>query len=323
MKRREAILALLAISTAAKRAHAQRQALIGLVSPGPAEAARAREENLTEGLRELGHAPGRTFRVLQRIWTGDPKTIQPLFHDLLATKPDVLVVGGVGMVHAAKQATSTTPIVVAHASDLVSAGVVKSYARPGGNLTGYTTLTDVLTAKRLEMISEAVPAVRKVVLLQNPAQPQSKSIEEHTRKVAAKLRIELPVANVTDRRELEAALGKLGELRVDGVLVASHALFRQHSSMLIERALKQKAFVVHWLLYAADQGALLVQGVDDIKQHKRAATYVDRILKGTHPGELPIEQVTSFELVVNLKTAKALGLKVSQTVLLRANKVIQ
>lgn len=137
------------------------------------------------------------------------------------------------------------------------------------------------------------------------------------------MRINLVVVQATDRRELEAALNRLAEARADGVLLASHALFRYHSAMLIERALKHNAFVVHWLPYAADQGALLVQGVDDTKQHRRAATYVDRILKGAKPGDLPIEQVTSYELVINLKTAKALGLKVSQTVLLRANKVIQ
>ena len=321
MKRRDAILALLALGTAGKCAHAQRQALIVLFSLGPAEGARA--ENLIEGLRELGHVPGRTFRLEQRHWNGDLETIQPLLRDLLVAKPDVLVIGGLELVQAAKQATSTTPIVVPYASDLVTAGIVRSYARPGGNLTGFTTLTDVMTGKRLEVLLEAVPSVRKVVLLQNPAQPLSKAIEARTAKVAATLRIELPVVNVTDLRELEAALDKLSDGRPDGVLVASHALFRQHSAMLIERAMKQKAFVVHWLPYASQQGALLVQGVDDIKQHRRAATYVDRILKGAKPGELPIEQVTSDELIINLKTAKALGLKVSQTVLLRASKVIQ
>lgn len=321
MKRRDAILVLLALGTAGTRVHAQRQALIALVNPGPAESARA--ENLIEGLRDHGHVPGRTFRLEQRFWNGDQKTIQPLLRDLLAAKPDVLVVGGLELIRAAKQATSVTPIVVAYASDLVAAGIVQSYARPGGNLTGLTTLTDVMTGKRLEVLREAVPTVRKVVLLQNPAQPQSKAIEAHTVKVAAALRVELPVVNVTDLRELETALDNLRDDRADGVLVASHALFRHHSAMLIERAMKQKAFVVHWLPYAAQQGALLVHGVDDIKQLRRAASYVDRILKGAKPAELPIEQVTSHELIINLKTAKALGLKVSRTVLLRANKVIE
>jgi len=304
-------------------ARAQRQALIALVNSGPAEAARAREENLTEGLRELGHAPGRSFRLEQRTWNGDPSTIQPLLREALAAKPDVLVVVGLVIVQAARQATSSTPIVVANASDLVSSGVVRSYASPGGNITGFTTLTDVITVKRFEVLLEAVPAVRKVLLLQNPAQPQTKSVETHIRKVAARLRVDLSVANAVDQRELEAALDKLSETRADGVLVASHGLFIHHSAMLIERALKHKAFVVHWLPSAAEQGALLVQGVDNVRQHRRAAPYVDRILKGARPGDLPIEQVTDDELIVNLRTARALGLKVSQTVLLRASKVIQ
>jgi putative ABC transport system substrate-binding protein len=304
-------------------ANAQRQVLIAIVTSGQApQGAREREEKLAQGLRELGHAPG-TFRLEQRLWSGDPKTIAPLLRDVLATKPDVLVVGGLGVVQAAKQATSSTPIVVTNASDLVSSGIVKSYARPGGNITGFTTLTDVLTGKRLEVLMEAVPAARKVLLLQNPLHPQGKSIEAHTRNVAAKLRVELPVVNAADQRELEAALDKLGEVHADGVLVASHALFRQHSAMLIERALKHKAFVVHWLPHAAPQGALVVMGIDEVKLFKRAAAYVDRILKGARPGDLPIEQVTSDELIINLKTAKALGLKVSQAVLLRSSKVIQ
>lgn len=326
MKRRALIFGIAGLAAGAfsgMPARAQRQALIALVNAGPAEASRAREANLAGGLRELGHAPGKTFRVEQRSWNGDPNTVQPLLRELLAAKPDVLVVSGLGIVLAAKQATSSTPIVVTNASDLVSFGIVRSYARPGGNITGFTTLTDVLTGKRLEVLLEAVPAVRKVVLLQNPAQPQAKSVEAYTRNVAAKLRVDLPVVNAVDRRELEAVLDKLSGTRADGVLVASHALFRHHSAMLIERALKHKAFVVHWLPYAAEQGALLVQGVDDVKQHRRAATYVDRILKGASPSDLPIEQVTSDELIVNLRTARALGLKVSQTVLLRASKVIQ
>jgi len=274
-------------------------------------------------LRELGHVHGRTFRVEDRYWSGEAKALAPLIRDLLASKPDVFVVGGLTLIQAAKEATSSTPIVVANGSDLVASGVVHSYARPGGNLTGMTTLTDVMMGKRLEILAEAVPAARKVVLLQNPVRAHIKSIESQTKKVAAALRIELSTVYATDLRELETALDKLGEARADAVLVTPHALFIRHSSTLIERAMRQKAFVVHWQPYTAQQGALLVQGIDIAKQHKRAASYVDRILKGARPGDLPIEQVTTDELIVNLKTAKALGLKVSQSVLLRADKVIQ
>jgi putative ABC transport system substrate-binding protein len=323
MNRRDAMLAFLALGTAGKSAFAQRQALIGVVSPGTAEITRRNVDKLVEGLRELGHVHGQTFRVEGRHWTGDTAMLAPLIRDLLASKPDVVVVGGLSVVQAAKEATTTTPIVVANASDLVASGVVRSYARPGGNLTGLTTLTDVMTGKRLEVLAEAVPAVRKVVLLQNPLRPHIESIESRARKVAAALRIDLSTVYAADVRELEAALDKLGQARADAVLVSPHALFIRHSATLIERAMKQKAFVVHWQPATAQQGALLVQGIDTAKQHKRAASYVDRILKGARPGDLPIEQVTTDELIVNLKTAKALGLKVSQTVLLRADKVIQ
>jgi len=323
MNRRRAILALLALGSACKGAKAQKQALIAVLSVGTAENSRRNVEQLIEGLRELGHVHGRTFRVEDGYWSGEAKALAPLIRDLLAKKPDVLVVGGTTVVRAAKEATDSTPIVVANASDLVSSGVVRSYARPGGNLTGLTTLTDVMMGKRLEILAEALPAVRKVVLLQNPVHALTKSIESRTRKVAAALRIDLLTVHVTDLGELEAALDRLGEARADALLVSSHALFQRHSSTLIERAMKQKVPVVHWQPYTAQQGALLVQGVDTAKQYKRAASYVGRILKGARPGDLPIEQVTTDELIVNLKTAKALGLKVSQTVLLRADKVIQ
>jgi putative ABC transport system substrate-binding protein len=322
MNRRMFLIAAAALA-GGKSALAQREALIAMLSVGTAENARRNAEKLIEGLHELGHAHGRTFRVEERYWSGEAAALAPLVREMLAKKPDVLVVGGTNVVHAAKEATRSTPIVVAFASDLVSSRVLSSYAHPSGNVTGLTTLTDVMMGKRLEILAEAVPAARKVILLQNPMHPSAKSIESRTTEVAAALRLEFSIAHATDVRELEAVLDKLGDARSAAVLVSPHALFLRHSAMLIERAMRQKAFVVHWQPSAAQQGALLVQGVDMARQHKRAASYVDRILKGARPGDLPIEQVTTDELIVNLKTAKALGLKVSQTVLLRADKVIQ
>jgi putative ABC transport system substrate-binding protein len=323
VNRRDAMLALFALGTAGKSALAQRPALIAVLSIGTAEDSRRNVEKLLEGMRDLGHVHGGTFRVADRSWNGEAETLAPLIRDLLVTKPDVLVVGGTTMVQAAKQATSSTPIVVAYASDLVSSGAVRSYARPGGNLTGLTTLTDVMMGKRLETLAEAVPTARKIVLLQYPRHALAKSIELQTKKVAAALRIELLAVYATELRELESTLDRLSETGAHAVLASPHPLFIRHSATLIERAMRQKAFVVHWLPHTAQQGAMLVLGADSAKQHKRAASYVDRILKGARPGDLPIEQVTTDELIVNLKTAKALGLKVSQTVLLRADKVIQ
>ena len=323
---RRRLLALLGAGLAAfgaiRNAAAQTRAFIAVLSVGTAEAARRNAEQLIEGLRELGHGTA-ALRVEHAYWNGDAKTLRPLLHDTLAKGPDVLVVGGTTVVRAAKAATASTPIVVANASDLVSSGVVRSYARPGGNLTGLTTLTDVIMGKRLEILAEALPGIRRVALLQNPEHALAKSIESRIRQVAAAHRIAVLTVHVTDIAELEAALSKLGDAGADALLVSSHALFIRHSATLIERAMQQKVPVVHWQPHTAQQGALLVQGVDTARLHRRAATYVDKILKGARPGDLPIEQVTTDELIVNLKTAKALGLKVSQSVLLRADKVIQ
>lgn len=323
MKRRDAIVALLALGAAPNGGLAQRRTTIGAITPGSAAEARRNFDGLIAGLREFGHVQGRTFSLEERIYGGEVKTLSPLIRDLLAKKPDVLVVGGLTVVQAAKQEAKSTPIVVANASDLLASGVVRSYARPDGNVTGLTTLTDVMMVKRLELLVEAAPQARKIMHLINPAHALAKSIEAQTRKAAEKLGVELFPVYAGDERQLEAAIDKIGEMRPHAVLISPHALFARHSTVVIERAMKHRAFVVHWQPYGADLGALLVQGIDSARQFRRAASYVDRILKGARPGDLPIEQVTSDELVVNLKTAKALGIKVSQPVLIRANRVIQ
>jgi len=289
---------------------------------GGPENARRNAEELSQGLRVLGHERGRTFTIDERSWSGDPKTVAPLIGDVLAQKPDVLVTGGTNLVVAAKAATQSTPIVVAFSSDLASLGAIASYARPGGNLTGFTTLTDVMAGKRLELLAEALPGVRKVVLLQNPTHKLSGRIEAQTKKVAAALGIQIDVLHATNLQELEAATDRLGGMDAQAVLVSSHALFVRHAATLIQRAMKQKVPVAHWQPSTAQQGALLVQGIDMAQQHHRVASYVDRILRGARPGDLPIEQVTTYDVIFNLKTAKALGLKVPEAALLRAARVI-
>jgi len=324
MNRRDTVLALLALGATAGRALAQRPerpARIAIVTAGTLKDSRLHLGQFIQGMRELGHVEGKSFRLDSGNWDGDVKKVSALLREWVASRPDVMVVYGVTLAGAAKAATSSIPIVVTGGSDLVEAGIVQSFARPGGNVTGLTTLSDVTTAKRLEILAEALPKARKVALLLNPAHPLAKTVEDRARKVAATLRIDLITVRASDLPSLDVALDTIEEARADAILVSPHAFFLVHAPRLIERAARRKIPVVHYRIEAA--GALLTHGVDIPHHYRRAASYVDRILKGAKPGELPIEQSTKYELVVNLKAAKALGLTIPQSVLARADEVIR
>ena len=322
--RRRAFLATLLATGATGKLFAQKPPLVALLTTATIQAGRTSEEHFLAGMRELGHAENTTFRLERRHWSGDdPGAVAALIAELLAHRPDVLVVNGTTVVQAAKKASATVPIVAASSSDLVTSGLVKSYARPGGNVTGVTSLIDVVTAKRVEILVEALPAARKVMLLQNPHWPIAKKVEGEANKVAARLRVDLVHARAGDAKELDDWLDRLPQQRPDAIVIGPHTLFSTHAGRIIDRSARIGVPVVHYRPDAALRGALLVLGVDIPAQYRRAASFVDRILKGAQPGDLPIEQVTKYDVIVNLKAAKALGLSVSPTVLVRADRVIE
>jgi putative ABC transport system substrate-binding protein len=212
--------------------------------------------------------------------------------------------------------------VVATSSDLVDAGIIKSYARPGGNITGLNDLSDELSVKRLELLKETLPRASRVGLLVNPDFPATPKIERRVRAAARTLGLEVIRLDARDPASLVAALASLKPSPPDAVLLGGDSLFVQRAKELIEQAATMRIPVFHYWPGTAEMGAVLSHQADVFHNYQRAAYYVDRILKGANPGDLPIEQPTRYELVVSRKAAKALDITIPQSILLRADRVI-
>jgi len=253
---------------------------------------------------------------------GDPARLRALIRESVAAAPAVLVVAGLTATRYARDATTTVPIVVATSGDLADAGIVKNLARPGGNITGVSDLGDAATIKRLDLLKAALPNASRVVLLLNPEFPNTPQIKERVQSAAPSLGFKITWLYAKDRASLGYALDSLEKSPADALIV-TEALAVEHAAELIKRATALRLPVVHFWPNTAEQGALLSYYPDVQDNFRRAAGYVDKILKGEKPGDLPIYQPTRYELVVNAKVARALGLTLPQTFLIRADRVIQ
>jgi ABC-type uncharacterized transport system substrate-binding protein len=280
-------------------------------------------DRFLQGMRELGHAEGGTFRLEVRYARGEPARSITLIREAIASGPDVLVVTGLTNARRAREATKTVPVVVATSSDLVDAGIVVSFARPGGNITGITDLADEVAVKRLELLKELIPRLSRVALLNNPDFPATPKIERRVRAAAGPLGITVLPLYAKDRASLALAVDSLEKLRVGALLVGGDALFNSNAPQIIERATALRVPVAHYWPGTAEMGALFSHGADFLQNFERAAYYVTRILKGTRPSDLPIEQPTRYELVLNRKAAMAFGISIPPTVILRADRVIE
>jgi putative ABC transport system substrate-binding protein len=276
-------------------------------------------ESFLDGMRQAGQVQGRTVQIDVRY--AQPAGMRALINETIAQSPAVLVVGGLTAARYARDATTTVPVVVATASDLVDAGIVKSLARPGGNITGSSDLTDEITVKRLELIKAALPNASRVVLLVNPEFPATPKIEARVRAAAPSLGLNLTLLFANDGATLEKALDSLEKSRPDA-LVVSDALAVQFATELIKRATALRVPVVHFWPGTAEQGALISYQADVHDNFRRAAGYVDKILKGAKPSDLPIYQSARYELVVNPNVARTLGLTLSPSFVSRADRVI-
>jgi putative ABC transport system substrate-binding protein len=277
-------------------------------------------ESFLEGMRQAGQIRGRTVQIDLRY--AEFAAVRPLINEVVAESPAVLVVGGLSAARYARDATTTVPVVVATSSDLADAGIVQSLARPGGNITGISDLTDEITVKRLELLRAALPNASRVVLLVNPEFPATSKIEARVQAAAPSLGLKASSLSAKDRASLEKALGSLEKARPDA-LVVTDALAVQLAAELIKRATALRIPVVHFWPGTAEQGALLSYQADVHDNFRRAAGYVDKILKGTKPSDLPIYQSARYELVVNAKVARMLGLTLPPSFLDRADRVIQ
>jgi putative ABC transport system substrate-binding protein len=287
----------------------------------------SRLEGLLQGLRDLGYVEGRNLRIEYRDAEGKTERFPALAAELVSLKCDVIVTtGGTLAAQAAKQATTTLPIVFASVGDAVAEGLVTSLARPGGNVTGLTVAATELVSKSLEAIKQAVPRVSRVAILLKPdAMPESaKKDRLEAADVAARaLGVQLQVVEARGPEDFDRAFSDMTRARADALAVPAINLFTLARRRLVNLAAKNRLPAVYPNRDFVDAGGLMSYGPDLAEMSRRAASYVDKILKGARPGDMPVERPTKFELVINLKTAKALGLTIPPSLLQRADQVIE
>ncbi len=317
-------LALLAAPLAADAQQPGKVPRIGFLwASSPSDPASQRyREVFRRGLRDLGYIEGQNIAIESRSAEGKYDRLPGLAAELVRLQVDVIVAVGAAA-PAAKQATTTTPIVMVGAGAAVEAGLVASLARPGGNITGLTQMLPELTAKRLELLKEAVPKVSRVAVLWNSANPV-KALDWREIQVAARaLGVTLQSVEVQEPDEFDRALAAIPRGHPDALITLDDSLTFLHRTRIVNVAAKSRLPAMYGLTAFAEAGGLMAYGPNVPDLFRRAATFVDKILKGAKPADLPVEQPTRFELVVNLKTAKALGLTIPQSVLIRADQVIQ
>ena len=296
-----------------------------LSSPDPARES-TRSEAIRLALRELGYIEGQNIAIEYRYAEGKRDRHPELAAELVRLKVDIIVVaGGVALIRAAKNATKTIPIVMmGTGSDPVEAGLVESLARPGGNVTGITNLTRELGGKRLELLKEAVPKVARVAVLYDPANSTSVLEVKEVLPVAARaLRLTIQPWEVRAADDFDKVFAAINKERPDGLYVTGGPLMSANRKRIVGFALKSRLPSMYNSREAVEAGGLMSYGADLADSYRRVAYFVDRILKGAKPADLPVEQPTKFELVINLKTAKQIGLTIPQSMLYRADKVIK
>lgn len=275
-----------------------------------------------EGLRDLGHIEGNNL-VLNTYWAGESaERLASLATEIVALKPDVIVAIGTAAARAVQQATQTVPVVMAPAADPVGAGLVKSLAQPGGNITGIANLTVDLSGKTIELLREAVPNAVRIAVLRadNPTHPaQIRAIQD----VAKARGLTVLTAVASSPEDIDQAFGQMAKQRPQALVVLGDAMLVGRRQQIADLAIKQKWPSIFQFREHAEAGGLMSYGTQLPGLYRRAATYVDKILKGAKPADLPVEQPMTFDLVVNLKTAKAIGIKIPQSLLMRADQVIE
>ncbi len=287
------------------------------VSPRPVEAFR-------QGLRGLGWVEGQNIVIEYRSAEGRYDRLPDLAADLVRLKVDIIAAAGTAATTAAKNATRAIPIVMIGVGDPVGLELIASLARPGGNVTGLTFSVGMETAgKGLELLKEALPKVRRVAVLTNPANPGQPLALKNVKAAARSLGMQLQLLEARGPDEFDGTFAAMAKERVGALLVVSEAMFNIHRVRLADLAARNKLPSMHGFREDAEAGGLMSYGPDLADLCRRSATYVDKILKGAKPGDLPVEQPTKFELVINLKTAKALGLTIPASVLSRADQVIE
>jgi len=329
MSRRTLVTAVLLLAAAAgcppvDAAQAPKIAKIGLLNPSTPAAAAHLTEAFRQGLRELGYVEGKTFVLETRYGEARAERLPELARELVGLKMDVIVASSDSAIAAVAQQTQTIPIVMAISTDPVGARLVASLARPGGNVTGFSTMSPELSGKRLELLREAVPGLSRVAFIWNPEIAGNRLELNEAEAAARSLRLQLQLVEVRRSADINPAFSAVTKGRAEALILAwpNPALF-SNRHQLQSFAQSNRLPSMYGTRDFVDAGGLMSYGPNTADNFRRAAVYVDKILKGTKPADLPVEQPTRFELVINMKTAKALGITFPQTILIRADHLIQ
>ena len=321
---RRTFLCTLGLLTAPRPAGGQaRGAVIGFLSANSRVAMTARTEAFRKGLRELGYVERENLSIEYRFAEGRPDQLPALAADLVRLKVSVIVTEGTTATRFAKEATSTVPIVMAQDPDPVGIGFVASLARPGGNITGLSNLRPDLSGKRLELLKDTVPRLTRVAILATAATPGTAQTVKETELAAGTVGVQVSDVEVAAAKDIDMAFRAASNARADAVLVLASPIFLSHRGQVTDLAMKHRLPAMYYTMEFVLGGGLMSYGASALDLFRRAASYVDKILKGAKPSDLPVEQPTKFEFAINLKTATALGLTIPQSLLQRADQVIE
>lgn len=332
MNRRDTLLGLLTLGTAPLAGWAQPAArparIVWLLQgrpPGSPEGVRTTKpfvEALKQGLQELGYIESKTFVFERRLSLGKAEDLPDLTRELAAFKPDVIIANE-QFARVAQQAAPNVPIVLTYSGDPVASGLAKSLARPGGNVTGLATLNQDTSPKQLELLLAVAPESRHVAVLANPTVPSYAATLKNLQNAARHAKVDLVPIEVRAAAEIDGAFTRIAREKLRAVVVLGDTLVFVQRRQIADLALKYGVASIYPVKQHVEAGGLMSYGVNLADMFRRAATYVDKIIKGAKPGDLPIQQATTLELVINLKTAKSLGLNIPQSILLRADQVIE
>jgi putative ABC transport system substrate-binding protein len=313
--------ALLAAPPATRAQQAGKTFRIGILEAIPAAQNTTNLDALRKGLQELGYVEGRNLNIEYRSADGRAERFPQLASELVRLKVDLIVARGTPAARAAKDATATIPVLMATMGD--PRAMVASFARPGSNITGETTFSTELTAKRIELLKELVPNLSRIALLHNMGNPAAAPEWDETKTAAQSLGLQAELLDVRSEGDLGRAFGRAVRQHVDALLIGADGLTQLHRQMIVDLVARHRLAASYPAREFVEAGGLMAYAVSYPDLYFRLASFVDRIFKGANPAEIPVEQPTKFELVINLKTATALGLTIPQSLLLRADAVIQ
>jgi putative tryptophan/tyrosine transport system substrate-binding protein len=317
------VIVLLAVAIMAEAQQTGKVPRIAYLTVAPLSANVARVEAFWQGLRELGYVEGKNIVIEWRSGEGKLESEGELVAEAVRLKVDVIVTSGPTMTRAAKRATVTIPIVMTFDSDPVGSGFIASLARPGGNITGLSMLSPELSGKQLELLKEVIPRLSRVAILGNSNEPANPKTLKEIELAAGELGVQVQPLDVLNPNNIETAFRAATKARADALVVLASPVLNDQRAKVTNLALKSRLPAIYFRQEFVDAGGLMSYGTSFTDLSRRASVYVDKIFKGIKPADLPVEQPTKFELVINLKTAKQIGLTIPPNVLARADRVIK